>query len=358
MDERFSKPLRIAQISPLAESVPPRLYGGTERVVYNLTEELVHRGHDVTLFASGDSQTSARLVSVTEQALRLDPAHPDSGALHTILMDEVLSRCDDFDVIHNHIDYGFFPLVRMCRAPVVTTLHGRLDLPELEALYRHFSDVMLVSISDAQRRPVSHANFVRTVYHGMRTNAYGFYPDAGDYVAFVGRVSPEKKVDDAIRVALEAEIPIRIAAKVDEADEDYFRTWIEPMFDHPLVEFLGEVGEEEKGRLLGGAKALLFMVDWPEPFGLAMIEAMACGTPVIARRCGSVPEVVDEGVTGFVVDDVQAAARRLVDDIPRLSRERVYQRFSERFSVQRMVDDYEELYRRLTRLHSEERAAG
>ena len=338
--------VRIAQVSPLYESTPPQLYGGTERVVSYLTEELVRQGHDVTLFASGDSVTAAKLIAPCERALRLDPNVRDPLAYHMIMLDQVYKCREQFDVIHFHIDYLHFPLSRRQDIPQLTTLHGRLDLPELGPLYRQFDEVPLVSISDAQRCPVPWANWRATIYHGLPENLCSLESNPGKYLVFIGRISPEKRVDRAIEVAKRAGIPIRIAAKVDKADAEYFAAEIKPLLDHPLVEFIGEIGESEKQDLLGGAFAMLFLIDWPEPFGLAMIESMACGTPVIASRCGSVPEVVDEGVTGFVVDSVDkavAAVRR----VETLSRSGCRKAFEKRFTVSRMAHNYVREYDRL-----------
>jgi len=280
--------MKIAQVSPLYESVPPKLYGGTERVVSNLTEELVRLGHDVTLFASGDSRTSAKLVAPCSQALRLDADCRDQMAYHMILLDQVFERIKDFDIVHFHIDYLHYPLSRRATTAHVTTLHGRLDLPELATLYRRFPDVPLVSISDAQRRPIASANWQGTVYHGLPRDLYEFHPATGKYLAFLGRISPEKRVDRAIEIACRSGLPLKIAAKVDPADREYFKCEIEPLLDDPLVEFIGEIDDRQKSEFLGGALALLFPIDWPEPFGLVMIESMASGTPVIGwKRFGS-----------------------------------------------------------------------
>lgn len=338
--------MRIAQVAPLYESVPPTLYGGSERVVSYLTEELVRQGHEVTLFASGDSTTKATLISPCQRALRLDPVCRDPQAYHTIMLDEVFRRVNDFDVVHFHIDYMHFPFSHRNRVPHVTTLHGRLDLPELAFLYRHFSDMPLVSISDAQRAPVPWANWLATVYHGVPERLYRFHERRGSYLAFIGRVSPEKGVDRAIDVAIRVGMPLRIAAKVDKVDREYFETRIRAKLDHPLVEFLGEIGEKEKGAFLGGAYALLFLIDWPEPFGMAMIESLACGTPVIAFRRGSVPEVIKDGITGFVVDDVEEAVEA-IQRIERLNREDCRKATETFFSDSRMAMDYLSQYARL-----------
>lgn len=339
--------MRIAQVSPLFESVPPALYGGTERVVSYLTEELVRAGHEVVLFASGDSVTTAELVPACEKALRLYPKRIDPVAVHFIMMEEVLRRQDDFDIIHSHVDYFGFALGRRARAPVVGTLHGRLDLWEHGLIFREFSEVPLVSISDAQRAPLHGVNWAGTVYHGLTGGLYACNERAGDYLVFVGRVSPEKKVDSAIRIAIKAGLPLKIAAKVDNVDIEYFAKEIRPLLVHPLIEFLGEIGDRAKNVLIGSALAFLHPVDWPEPFGLAMIEAMACGTPVIARRRGSIPEVVDHGVTGFIFEDEDEAVEYIKDLCPGFSRRACRRRFEERFLAERMAADYVRIYARL-----------
>jgi len=342
--------VKIAQVAPLYESVPPVLYGGTERVVAYLTDELVRRGHDVTLFASGDSRTAARLVAPTARALRLDRGAADVLSPHVLELARVFERADEFDVIHCHVDYLAFPFGRLVRTPTLHTLHGRLDLPHLAPLFRHFRDVPLVSISDAQRRPVHplRPSWVATVHHGLPLERFPFSPRGGEYLAFLGRISPEKRVDLAIAAARRAGLPLKIAAKVDPADQAYFEREIRPLLDDPLVEFVGEIGDDRKPGFLGGALALLFPIDWPEPFGLVMIEAMACGTPVIARACGSVPEVVASGVTGFVVDTLD----ELVDAVKRVGnvdRAACRRHVEARFTVERMADAYEAIYRRLGR---------
>jgi glycosyltransferase involved in cell wall biosynthesis len=301
--------MRIAQVSPLAESVPPQLYGGTERVVSYLTDEFVRMGHDVTLFASGDSRTSARLVAPVPRALRLDPECRDALAHHMRLLEVVFAMAHTFDVVHFHIDYLHFPLSRCHRIRQVTTLHGRLDIPDLYPLYTEYPDMPVVSISNAQRRPLPHANWQATVYHGLPANLYQPCYRPSGYLAFVGRVSPEKRLDRAIRIARRVRMPLRVAAKVDSVDRQYFERTIEPLLVGPGVEFVGEIGETDKCRFFGEASALLFPVDWPEPFGLVMIEAMACGTPVVAFGCGSVPEIVTPGVNGFIVHDIESAVQ-------------------------------------------------
>ncbi|MFN8512922.1 MAG: glycosyltransferase family 4 protein [Thermomicrobiales bacterium] len=311
--------MRIAQIAPLIERVPPLLYGGTERVVAALTEELVRRGHDVTLFASGDSETSAQLVPIAERALRLDPGVRDHYA-HTMReLGAVFERAGEFDLIHNHLDYFAWPFARLAHTPVVTTMHGRLDLPDLAAIARDYPEQPLVSISDSQRLPLPWANWVATVYNGLDLNPYRFHDQPGAYFAFIGRIAPEKNIEGAIDIARATGIPLKIAAKVDPADEDYYQATIKPRIDGRLIEYIGEIGEHEKADFLGPAYALLFAVDWPEPFGLAMAEAMACGTPVLGLRRGSVPEVVEDGATGFVrnsEDELLAAAAGASGDRP------------------------------------------
>jgi glycosyltransferase involved in cell wall biosynthesis len=339
--------MKIAQIAPLIESVPPRLYGGTERIASYLTEELVALGHDVTLFASGDSITSANLVPCVPKALRLDASVVDPIPYYMLMLDRVRQRADDFDVLHFHIDQFQFPLFRPIADRTVTTLHGRQDLPDLIPLYLGFGDMPLVSISNDQRRPVPKANFAATVYHGLPLNLHRPVAEpSGDYVAFLGRISPEKRPDRAISIAQALGIPLKIAAKVDRADAVYFKTQIEPLLDGPGVEFIGEINEHQKTQFLGNAKALLFPVDWPEPFGLSMIEAMACGTPVLAFRCGSVPEIVDEGITGAIVETMDQAIAALPGVIA-LDRKKVRQRFEQRFSATRMAKDYVGVYRSL-----------
>jgi len=344
--------VRIAQISPLYESVPPQLYGGTERVVHFLTEELVRQGHDVTLFASGDSVTAARLVPMSERSLRLDPKSVDAMAHHMLMLEHVFRAADDFDVMHFHIDYLHFPLSRRARRPNVTTLHGRLDIVDLVPLYHEYRDMPLVSISDSQREPLPHANWAATVYHGLPPDLLTLRDTPGRYLAFLGRVSPEKRVDRAVEIARRAGLPLRVAAKIDEADRVYFDTEIAPLFELPFVEYIGEIGEAEKQEFLGNARALLFPIDWMEPFGLVMIEAMACGTPVIAWPGGSVGEVLDDGVTGFIVNEIEDAveATRRVGD---LDRRRCREVFDDRFTVARMAHDYVAVYESLISRNAE-----
>jgi glycosyltransferase involved in cell wall biosynthesis len=339
--------MRIAQIAPPMESVPPRLYGGTERIVAYLTEALVELGHDVTLFASGDSVTSARLVGCVPTALRLDATVKDPIPYYMLMLDRVREQADDFDFLHFHIDQFHFPLFRPLAMRTVTTAHGRQDLPDLKPLYVGFSDMPLVSISNAQRSPVPNANFVATVYHGIPADLHKPVQHRREgYLAFLGRISHEKCPDRAIEIARRVGIPLKIAAKVDKVDEEYYREKIVPLLDGPGVEFIGEINEREKTEFLGNASALLFPINWPEPFGLVMIEAMACGTPVLAFRCGSVPEIIDEGVTGHIVDNVEAATEMLPRVIA-LDRRGVRKRFEERFTAMRMAKDYVSLYRAL-----------
>ena len=338
--------MRIAQVSPLHESVPPRGYGGTERVVAYLTEELVRMGHDVTLFASGDSQTSARLVPIVARSLRTDPLSVDALAHHIVMVEHVLRSAASFDIVHFHIDYMHFPLSRRLALPNVTTLHGRLDIPDLQPLYDEFSDMPVVSISNAQRKPLLQANWVGTVPHGLPNDLFPLQHAPDGYLLFLGRISREKRVDRAIEIAIRSHRKLRIAAKVDRVDASYYRKTIEPLIRHPLVEWVGEVNDEEKDEFLGNASALLFPIDWPEPFGLTMIEALACGTPVIAWQHGSVSEVLEQGVTGFLCDDVGAAVRA-VNQLDRLSRARCRQEFERRFTAERMARDYVAIYERL-----------
>ena len=341
--------MKIAQIAPLAESVPPRLYGGTERVVSYLTEELVRLGHQVTLFASGDSLTRARLAACAPRALRLDPALPDPLPHLSLMLERVRSRAHEFDVLHFHTEpSAHFPLFRALASRSVTTLHGRLDVPDLQPLLAEFRDMPVVSISDSQRAPARGMNWLATVYHGLAPEVCPYNPSPrGRYLAFLGRVSPEKGLDRAIHIARRAGTRLRIAAKVDPVDEVYFRTRIVPLLGGD-IEFLGELGEADKPAFLGNAAALVFPIDWPEPFGLAMIEAMSCGTPVLAWRNGAVPEIVEDGVSGFVVDSIDAALAR-IPALAALDRARVRQRFEARFSAWRMAHDYLAVYRSLAR---------
>jgi glycosyltransferase involved in cell wall biosynthesis len=337
--------MKIAQVSPLYESVPPQCYGGTERVVAYLTEALIDQGHDLTLFASGDSVTRARLVAPCQKALRTDGSCTDPHVPHLLMLEQVYRMAKEFDLLHFHVDYQHFPWSRHCTVPHLTTLHGRLDLPELVPLYREFSEVPLVSISASQRRPLSFANWTGTVYHGLPTDLYPFQEMPGAYLAFLGRISPEKRVDRAIAIAQACGLPLKIAAKIDAADQDYFES-IRPLLATPGVEFIGEIGEQDKGAFLAGARALLFPIDWEEPFGLVMIESLACGTPVLAFRRGSVPEILTDGVTGYVVDTMEEAIQA-VRQIGLIDRRACRSAFEERFSVTRMAADYLSIYHRL-----------
>jgi glycosyltransferase involved in cell wall biosynthesis len=339
--------MKIAQIAPLMESVPPRLYGGSERIVSYVTDELVRLGHDVTLFASGDSVSRANLVPCVPAALRLDANVRDVIPYYMLMLDRVRELADEFDILHFHIDQFHFPLFRPIANRTVTTLHGRQDLHDLKPLYFGFSDMPLISISNAQRRPVPKANFLATVQHGIPAHLHKpTYRSQGGYLAFLGRISPEKRPDRAIRIARECGIPLKIAAKVDKVDEAYFRKEIEPLLDQPGIEFIGEINEREKTQFLGDALALLFPIDWPEPFGLSMIEAMACGTPVLAFHCGAVDEIIDPGVTGIIVETMEEAVKRLPETIA-LDRRAVRRRFDERFTAMRMAKDYVQAYRTL-----------
>ena len=338
--------MRIAQIAPLTEAIPPKLYGGTERVVYWLTEELVALGHDVTLFASGDSLTSAKLEATWPTALRFDSTIRDPVALHMLMLEKVRQQAADFDFLHFHLDYYPFSLFSRQSTPFVTTLHGRLDLAEHQPLFTAFSSIPVVSISNSQRRPLPQAGWVETIHHGVPEQLLTPQPVTPSYLAVLGRISPEKAIDRAIRIAGRSGLPVKIAAKVDKLDRKYFEEEIRPLLDLPYVEYIGEISDREKSAFLSGALALLAPIDWPEPFGLAMIEAMACGTPVIAFNRGAVPEVVDDGLTGFIVED-ETSAVGAVNRIPLLSREKIRKRFEERFTARRMAQDYLAVYRSL-----------
>ncbi|MHB2018704.1 MAG: glycosyltransferase family 4 protein [Candidatus Xenobia bacterium] len=338
--------MRIAQVSPLFESVPPRLYGGTERVVFWLTEELVRQGHEVTLFASSDSRTSARLVGCCAEALRLAPGRPDHLVHHFLQVERVYQMADEFDVIHFHNDYLHYPISRRERRHHLTTLHGRLDHPDLVPLYREFWHFPVVSISHSQRKPISWANWFGTVYHGMPRDLYKAHTKPGSYLAFLGRFSPEKGPDRAIEIARRVGLPLKIAAKIDAADRDWFEENIRPLLAQPQVEYVGEIGQADKNEFLGGALALLFPIDWPEPFGLVMIEALACGTPVIAWNRGSVPEIMRNGVSGFTVDDIEEAVGA-VEHLREVSREGCRQYFESRFTTERMAEEYLRIYEML-----------
>jgi glycosyltransferase involved in cell wall biosynthesis len=339
--------MRIAQIAPLTEAIPPQLYGGTERVVSWLTEELVALGHDVTLFASGDSKTAATLDPIWPRALRLDEAVRDPMALHISMLERVRRRCDEFDILHFHLDYLPFSVFARQATPFITTMHGRLDLPEHQTVFNLFSSIPVINISNAQRRPVPQARWMRTIYHGLPADLLRPVPVTPGYLAVLGRISPEKAIDRAINIAQLCNLPLKIAAKVDRADRDYFEHEIRPMLSLPGVDFIGEIGDRDKSAFLSGAMALLMPIDWPEPFGLVMIEAMACGTPVIAYPGGSVREVIDEGVTGFVVDGEKAAAHTIVNRLGSLSRQAIRARFDERFTARRMANDYVDVYHQL-----------
>ncbi len=344
--------MRIAQVAPLSESVPPKQYGGTERIVSYLTEELVREGHDVTLFASGDSVTRARLVAPCRRSLRLSDGCIDRMAHHVLMLEQVSQRVHEFDMVHYHIDYLHFPLSRRALIPHVTTLHGRLDIPDLVPLYEQFRDMPVLSISNAQREPLPWANWQATIYHGLPEDLFRFRPKPGRYLAFLGRISPEKRVDRAIEIAKRAGIPLKVAAKVDPVDKDYFERTVEPLLRSAVVEYVGEISDEEKNQFLGNAYALLFPIDWPEPFGLVMIEAMACGTPVIAYDGGAVSEVIEEGRTGFIVKEVEGATEA-VRQVPQLSRVRCRQVFEKRFTAAGMASNYLQAYERVIIRYSE-----
>ena len=334
--------MRIAQVAPLAEAVPPKLYGGTERVIWWLTEALVELGHDVTLYASGDSETSAKLIPCAPRGLRLDGIN-NHLAYTVAMVDRVLANADQYDFIHFHVDFVHFPLFRHLAGRCLTTLHGRLDLPDFLPGFTEFPEARLVSISNDQRHPVPQANFVGTVYHGLPETLIPYSSEGGDYLAFLGRISPEKRPDRAIEIAIKSGMKLKMAAKVDHADKDYFEKEIEPLLDHPLIEFIGEIGDNDKSAFLGNARALLFPIDWPEPFGLVMIEAMAAGTPTIAWKTGSTPEVIDHGRSGFLVTSIDEAvdAVRLAGELPRQT---VRGCFEERFTARRMAEDYLRLF--------------
>jgi glycosyltransferase involved in cell wall biosynthesis len=343
--------MRIAQVAPLYESVPPKLYGGTERVVSWLTEDLVRLGHDVTLFASGDSLTAARLVAPCKKALRLDPDCIDQVAHHMIMLDQVFSEKESFDIVHYHVDYLHFPFSRSQQTPNITTLHGSLDIPDLGPIYRHFNEVPVISISNAQRAPIPWANWQGTVHHGLPRNSFHLGSGRGGYLAFLGRSSPEKGLDQAIEMAKRTGIRLKIAAKIDRADAEYFERTIKPLLGHPLIEFIGEIAQSEKQAFLGDALGLLFPINWREPFGLVMIEAMACGTPVIAYPLGSVPEVMNDGLTGFLVQNLEGAVKA-VKKLEEIDRRKCRCYFEQHFTAERMAQDYLNIYRRLVRSKS------
>jgi len=338
--------MKIAQVAPLFEAVPPKLYGGTERIVSFLTEELVRQGHDVTLFASGDSVTRAKLVACIPEALRLKEKCEDLLAPHIVQLQEVIEHSGEFDIIHFHTDYLTFPFTQFLDVPHLTTLHGKLTIEELQMVYDKYQDEPVVCISNSQSRPLPQANFIGCVHHGLPIDLFKEGKGDGNYFAFLGRISPEKRCDRAIEIAIASDTPIRIAAKIDKADREYFEQQIKHLLDHPLVEYVGEINENQKQEFLGNAKALLFPIDWPEPFGLVTIESMACGTPILAWNCGSVPEIIKDGCSGFIVDSmpqtIEAAKK-----ISLLNRSVVRNCFEQQFSVQRMAEQYLELYQKL-----------
>ncbi|ANE50815.1 glycosyltransferase family 4 protein [Flavisolibacter tropicus] len=338
--------MRIAEVAPLYESVPPKLYGGTERIVSYLTEELVKEGHDVTLFASGDSKTKASLVSVIPEALRLNKKCEDTIAPHVVQLQEVKERADEFDIIHFHTDYLSFPFTECLKTPHLTTLHGKLSIPELQFVYEKFKDQPVVCISDAQCLPLPQANFIGRVHHGLPAELFHLASGTGEYFAYLGRISPEKRCDRAIEIAIASNTPIKIAAKIDKADQEYFERHIQHLFQHPLVEYLGEINEIQKQDFLGNAKALLFPIDWPEPFGLVMIEAMACGTPIIGWDMGSVPEVLENGKNGFIVHTIEEALGA-VKKLPSIDRSTVRTVFEEKFTARRMTAAYLNIFQNL-----------
>jgi glycosyltransferase involved in cell wall biosynthesis len=338
--------MRIAQVAPLIESVPPKHYGGTERIVSYLTEELVRAGHDVTLFASGDSVTNARLIASCERSLRKNERCKDPVAREVLLVDHVIEHVNEFDLIHFHTGYLHFPICRYLPVPHVTTLHGRLDMPDMGPIFERFRDFPVVSISNAQRQPLPWANWRGTIYHGLPKDLFAFRPSQGDYLAFLGRISPEKRVDRAIEIAERVAMPLKIAAKVDRADRRYFKRDIEPLLAQSHVEWVGEISDQQKNEFLGNAYALLFPIDWPEPFGLVMIEAMACGTPVVAYEGGSVSEVMEDGITGFIVNDIEQAVEA-VGRVRGLRRAGCHEVFEKRFTASRMASDYVDVYKRL-----------
>lgn len=347
--------MKIAQIAPLMESVPPKCYGGTERVVSWLTEELVNQGHEVTLFASGDSSTRAKLVSIAETSLRTHPVYRDPLAHHILLANEVLRRVGDFDIIHSHIDYLLFPYIRMRNACALNTLHGRLDLPDLVPIYQEFSDIPVVSISDSQRKPLTIANWLATVHHGLPKDLYTFIEKPKDYLLFLGRICPEKRPDRAIKIAEATGNKLVIAAKVDRVDQVYFEEQIKPLLKSPNIDYIGEVFEHEKNELIGNAKAVLFPIDWPEPFGIVMIEALACGTPIIAFDHGSVSEIIDHEKTGYICSNLDEATQA-VELLDKIERKQCRQTFERRFTAKRMASAYLELYTQIVGQQSDTQA--
>jgi glycosyltransferase involved in cell wall biosynthesis len=343
--------MRIAQVAPLTEAIPPKLYGGTERVVHWLTEELVALGNDVTLFASGDSHTAATLEAIWPRALRLDGSVRDPNALHMVMLERVFQLSHEFDLLHFHLDYYPFSLFARQQTPFVTTLHGRLDLPEHQPVYRTFRTTPLISISNSQRRPVPQANWVQTIYHGVPEKLLSPRPVEPAYLGVLGRIAPEKSIDRAIRIAKRCGIPLKIAAKVDPVDHEYYEGVIKPLLDSPFIEYIGEISDQEKSEFLSGAVALLVTIDWPEPFGLVMIEAMACGTPVVAFNRGSVPEIIEDDLTGLIVED-EISAVSAVERISELDRQKVRARFEQRFTARRMAMDYLAAYRNVMHLET------
>ncbi|HET6244502.1 MAG: glycosyltransferase family 4 protein [Bacteroidetes bacterium] len=339
--------MKIAQIAPLYESIPPKMYGGTERIVYYLTEELIKQGHHVTLFASGDSRTNAELVSICDNSLRLNQQCVDPFAHHIVQLQLVQNRISEFDIVHYHTDYFHFPSSSLNKeVNHVTTVHGRLDIIDLQNVYTVFNGIPLISISNNQRIPIPYANWVGTVYHGLPFNLYKFYPSQGKYLAFLGRISPEKGVERAIEIAKRSGIKLIIAAKISNVDEIYFQTTIKPLLNNELIEFIGEIGEKEKGDFLGNAIALLFPIDWPEPFGIVMIESLACGTPVIGFNKGSVPEILTEGENGFIIDSIEAGVKAITN-INSVDRAKCRAIFEEKFSAERMTNDYLKIYEQI-----------
>jgi glycosyltransferase involved in cell wall biosynthesis len=339
--------MRVAQIAPLYESVPPKKYGGTERVVSYLTEELVRQGHHVTLFASGDSITKAELVSTHKHSLRLAGENSQGLIPHLLMIEEVRKRASEFDIVHFHIDLLQAPMTRNLKTPALTTLHGRLDLPSLIPFYEEYIETAVVSISDAQRKPLPWLNWQGTVYHGLPKDLYSFHKKSRGYAAFIGRISPEKRADRAIEIARRAGIPLKIAAKVDDVDKKYFEAKIKPLIEKSRdVEFIGEIDDKEKNDFLGNASMLLFPIDWPEPFGLVMIESMACGTPVIAFDNGSVPEVMRNGISGYTVHSVDEAVK-YAEKIGKISRTQCRKEFESRFSAEIMAKNYVSLYQKM-----------
>ena len=328
------------------EAVPPMLYGGTERIVAYLTDELVRLGHDVTLFASGDSTTTGKLEPAWPRALRLDDTIGDYLAPHVLMLERIARQAKQFDILHLHVDYLSYPIFSRIGVPFVTTLHGRLDLPVLPPLYSIFSDIPVISISHAQREPLPHANYAATIYHGVPGQLFRLGAGEGGYLAFLGRISPEKAPDAAIRIAAKAGMRLKIAAKVDKIDRAYFDECIRPLLDQPHVEFIGEIGEHEKNEFLGNAQGLLFPIAWREPFGLTMIEAMACGTPVVAMRNGSVPEIIDDGVTGYITESEEQAVTA-TQRLQALDRAEIRRVFEKRFTARRMAEDYLTVYQQL-----------